>query len=68
MSNPIPEHENSRFWLFRDKFIIYEAVLNIVVEAADFARVFFQYKGSKNEREIDYRKIEFFWTTLLCIL
>ena len=27
MSSPIPEHENSRFWLFRDKFVIVEAVL-----------------------------------------
>ena len=27
MSSPIPEHENSRFWLFRVKFVIVEAVL-----------------------------------------
>ena len=33
MSSPIPEHENSRFWLFRDKFVIVEAVLNIIVRA-----------------------------------
>ena len=30
MSDPLPEHENSRFWLFRDKFIIVEAVSNIL--------------------------------------
>ena len=41
MSSPIPEHENSRFWLFRDKFVIVEAVLNIIVQATAFARVFF---------------------------
>ena len=35
MSSPIPEHENSRFWLFRSKFVIYEAVLNIIVQATD---------------------------------
>ena len=40
MSSPIPERENSRFWLFRDKFVIYEAVLNIIVPATAFARVF----------------------------
>ena len=41
MSSPIPEHENSRFLIFRDKFVIYEAVLNIIVQATAFARVFF---------------------------
>ena len=41
MSSPIPEHENNRFWLFRDEFVIYEAVLNIIVQATAFARVFF---------------------------
>ena len=41
MSSPIPEHENSRFWLFRDKYVIVEAVLNINVQATAFARVFF---------------------------
>ena len=28
MSSPISEHENNRFWLFKDKFVIVEAVLN----------------------------------------
>ena len=60
MSSPIPEHENSRFWLFRDKFVIYEAVLNTIVQATTFARVFFLNKGLKNERAIGYRKIGFF--------
>ena len=41
MSSPIPEHENSRFWLFRDKIVIVEAVLNIIVQATAFARLFF---------------------------
>ena len=41
MSSPIPEHENSRFWLFRDKFVIVEAVLNIIVQAIAFASLLF---------------------------
>ena len=41
MSSPIPEHGNSRSWLFRDKFVIYEVVLNIIVQATAFARDFF---------------------------
>ena len=41
MSSPIPEHENSRFWLFRDKFVIVDALLNIIVQATPFARVVF---------------------------
>ena len=65
MSSPIPEHENSRFWLFRDKFVIAEAVLNIIVQATAFARVFFLHKGLKNQRAIGYLKIVFFWTTLV---
>ena len=60
MSSPIPEHENSRFWLFRDKFIIAEAVLNIIVQATAFARVFFLHKDLKNQRAIGYLKIVFF--------
>ena len=68
MSRPIPEHENNRLWLFRDKFVIYEAVLNIIVQATAFARVFFLHKGLKNERAIGYLKIEFFWTTLMYTL
>ena len=68
MSSLIPEHENSRFWLFRDKFVNYEAVLNIIVEATALARVFFLHKGLKNERAISYRKIGFFLTTLMSIV
>ena len=60
VSSPIPEHENNRFWLFRDKFVIIEAVLNIIVQATAFARVFFLHKGLKNERAIVYLKIVFF--------
>ena len=37
----IPENENGRFWLFRDKLVIYEAVLNIILQATAFSRVFF---------------------------
>ena len=44
MGNPIPEHENNRFWLFRDKFVIYETVLNIIVQATAFASLFFYIK------------------------
>ena len=32
MSSPIPEHENNRFWLLGDEFVIVEAVLNIIVQ------------------------------------
>ena len=60
MSSPIHEHENSRFWLFRDKFVIVEAVLNIIVQATSFARVFFVHKGLRNQRAIGYLKIVFF--------
>ena len=60
MSIPIPEHENSRFWLFRDKFVIVEAVLNIIVQATAFSRVFFLHKDLKNERAIGYLNIFFF--------
>ena len=41
MSSPIPEHENSRFWLSRDKFVIVEAVLNVIVQATTFVKIFF---------------------------
>ena len=44
MSSPIPEHENNRFWLFRDKFVIVEAVLNIIVQATGIASLFFYIK------------------------
>ena len=48
MSSPIPKHENNGFRLFRDKFVIVEVVLNIIVQATAFSRVFFQHKGLKN--------------------
>ena len=44
MSSPIPEHENSRVWLFRDKFVIVEAVLIIIVQATAFAGLLFYIK------------------------
>ena len=44
MSSPIPEHENNRLWIFRDKFVIVEAVLNIIVQATAFASLFFYVK------------------------
>ena len=44
MSSPIPKHENNRFWRFRDKFVIVEAVLNITVQATAFASLFFYIK------------------------
>ena len=47
MSSPIPEHENNRFWLFRDKFVIVEVVLNIIVQATAFASLFFYIKVQK---------------------
>ena len=53
MNSPIPEHENIRFWLFRDKFVIVEAVLNTIVQATAFKRVFFstkRFKKSKSNR------------------
>ena len=53
MSSPIPEQENSRFLLFRDKFVIVEAVLNIIVQATAFTRVFLstqRLKKSKSNR------------------
>ena len=56
----ISEHKNSRFWLFREKLVIIEAVLNIIVQATAFAIVFFLHKGTKNERTIGYLNIVFF--------
>ena len=64
MSSQIPEHENNRFWLFRNKFVIYEAVLNIIVQAPS-RESFFLHKALKNEGTIGYIKIGFFWTTLI---
>ena len=62
MSSPIAEHENSRFWLFRDKFFIVEAVLNIISCKPQPSREsFILHKGWKNERAIGYLKIVFFF-------
>ena len=61
MSSPIPEYENSRFWLFTNKFVIYEAVINNIVQATAFLREsFFLHKGLKNKRSIGYHKTGFF--------
>ena len=60
MSSPKPEHENSRFWIFKDKLVIVEAVFNNIVQATAFARVFSLHKGLKNEKAIGYLKIVFF--------
>ena len=38
---PNPWTWKSRYWLFRNKFVIVEAVLNIVVQATAFARIIF---------------------------
>ena len=66
MSSPIPEHENSRFWLFRDKFVIVEAVLILSYKPQPSLESFFLHKGLKNQRAIGYFKIVFFeppyWT------
>ena len=60
MSSPIPEHENNRFWIFRDKFVIVEAVLNIIVQATAFARIFFSYiKVSKMKEQLVTAKLDF---------
>ena len=60
MSSPIPEHENSRCWLFRDKFFIYEAVLNIIVESTRLARVFFYIKVQKMKDQLVTVELGFF--------
>ena len=60
MSSPIPEHENNRFWLFRDKFVIVEAVLNIIVQATAFSRVFFHIKVQKMKEQLVTSKSCFF--------
>ena len=52
MSSPIPEHENSRFWLFRDKFVIVEAVSNIILRATAFTRVFSTQKFKKSKSNL----------------
>ena len=62
MTRPIPKHENSRFRLFRDKFVTVE------LEATAFTRVFFLHKDFKNERAIGYLKIDVFSTTLVYTL
>ena len=40
MSSSIHKHENSRFWLFRDKLVIVKRVLNIIVQTTAFSKVF----------------------------
>ena len=65
MSSPIPEHEKSRFRLFRDIFVIAKAVLNIIVQATASRESFFLHKGLKNQRAIGHLKIVFFLTTLV---
>ena len=60
MSSSIPEHENSRLWLFRDEFVIVEAVSNIIVRATASVRVFFLHNGLRNQRAIVYLEIVFF--------
>ena len=60
MSSPIPEHENSRFWLFRDKFFIVEAVLNIIIQATAFASLFFYIKVKKMKEQLVTWKLFFF--------
>ena len=54
MSSPIREHENNRFWLFRGKFVIVEAVLNIIVQATAVARVFFYIKVWKMKEKLPH--------------
>ena len=41
MKSQIPELKNSRFWLFKDKFVIVKVVLNIIVQATAYASLFF---------------------------
>ena len=65
MSSPISGHKRSRFLLFMDKFVIVQAVLNIIEQAEAFARVFFLHKRLKNERAIGYLKIVIFLTTIM---
>ena len=40
MSSPIPGHENNRVRLFEDKFVIVEAILNIMLQVTAFASLF----------------------------
>ena len=60
INSPIPEHEISRFWLLRDKFVIVEAVLNISVQATAFSRVFFYIKVEKMKEQLVNSKVCFF--------
>ena len=60
MSSPIPDHKNSQFWLFRDKFVIVEAVLNIIVQAIAFASIFFYIKVLKIKEQLVTSKSCFF--------
>ena len=57
MSSLIPEHKTSRF---RDKFLIIEAILNVIVQTTAYASPFFFYK-----RAISYFGMEF--SSLYCI-
>ena len=53
MSSLIPEHENSRFWPFRDKFVIVETVSNIKVgwfQVRNFFTIYYLYTTSNNAR------------------
>ena len=65
MSSPIPEHKNSRFWLFRDKFVIVKAILNIIIQATAFARVFFSTWRFKKWKSNWLPQNRVFLTTLL---
>ena len=60
MSSPILEHDNSRFWLFRDKFFIVEAVLNNIVQATAFASLFLYIKVLKIKVQLVTTKSYFF--------
>ena len=60
MSSPIPEHEISRFRLLRDKFVIVEAVSNIIVQATAFSRVLFYIKVEKMKEQLVNSKLCFF--------
>ena len=68
VSSPIPEHENSRFWLVRDKFVIVEAILNIIVQATAFARVFFSTWRFKKWKSNWLPQNRVFLTTLIMVV
>ena len=67
MSSPIPEHEISRIRIFRDKFFIVDAVLNIIMQATAFSKVFFFYiKVRKMKEQLVTSNLCFFLSTLAC--